>query len=238
MGKSSEANDAAGEAALAQTRLAEGLVRQTGPLRQNLIFDAQRFLSGDRDVTNLPEFGAFKDSSEAQFGRARDSIISNTPSGGGLSSALANLEIGKASNQAQFTGALSGDEVNRGVQLATFGAAQGSSGLGSAAITQAQRAASESQQNAGKAAGSGQAGGAAAAAAITATSDARLKENIERVGTWNEHNIYRWEWNDLAKTMGIKDPALGVIAQEVMLNNPEAVFMDNGYLSVDYSRLV
>jgi len=65
-------------------------------------------------------------------------------------------------------------------------------------------------------------------------SDKRLKKNIERIGRANGHNIYKWEWKD----SGRKDMSTGVIAQEVMEINPEAVTeADNGYLMVDYSKL-
>jgi len=163
MGKKSSADDAAGQAAQAQAKLANQLVSETAPIRRNLIGDANQFLQGGHDVTQLPEFAAFKGSSEAQFGRARDNIIANTPEGGGLSSALGNLELGRAGNQANFTGALAGDEVNRALQLATFGTAQGSAGLAGASATAAGRAQAEAAQNAGKASGAGQAAGSAAA---------------------------------------------------------------------------
>ena len=155
MGKETEANDAAGQAAQAQTRLAQQLVGETTPLRQNLISDAGGFVSGDRDVTALPEFGAFKGSAESGFNRAKENIIASTPEGGPLIAALTELEGNRAGNQAGFTGALASDEIQRALQLATFGAAQGSQGLGSAGFIQANRAAAESQSNAGKAGGLG-----------------------------------------------------------------------------------
>ncbi len=158
-GKSTSADDAANQAIQAQTQLAQKLIGQTDPLREGLIGDASQFLSGNRDVTGLPEFAAFKSSAESQFSRARDNIIANTPEGGGLTAALAGLEGQRAGNQAGFTGALASDEVNRALQLATFGAAQGSQGLGSAGFLQGQRAASEAQQNAAKSQGAGEAVG-------------------------------------------------------------------------------
>ncbi len=160
MGKDDTANQAAGQAAQAQTRLAEQLIGETGPLRKNLIGDALGFLSGDRDVTSLPAFAAFKGSAEGGFNRAKENIIANTPEGGGLTAALAGLEGQRAGNQAGFTGALAGDEINRALQLATFGAATGSQGLGTAGFIQAQRAQGESAANAGKAGGLGTAAGA------------------------------------------------------------------------------
>jgi len=159
MGKDDSANQAAGQAAQAQTDLAKQLIGETSPLRQNLISDAHGFLSGDRDVTGLPEFAAAKGANEAQFGRARENIIGNTPTGGALTSALAELEGDRAANQVAFTGDIAGNEITRALQLATFGTATGSQGLSSAGFTQSQRAMAEGQQNAGKSQGLGQAVG-------------------------------------------------------------------------------
>ena len=161
MGKSSSADKAAGQAAKAQSALAQQLINQSNPTRQALFTDSNAFLAGNRDVTSLPEFAAIKSATESQFGRARDSVIGSTPEGGSLTAALANLEGTRANSLVQGTGALAGDEVNRAVQLATFGAAQGNSGLASAAATQAARANAEAQQNAAKSTGVGQAAGAA-----------------------------------------------------------------------------
>lgn len=157
MGKENDANQAAGQAAQAQTRLAQQLVGETSPLRRSLINDANQFMVGGRDVTSLPEFGAAKSVMEPQFANARESIIASTPEGGGLTSALAELEGSRARSLTEITGALAGSEVDRATQLATFGTAQGSSGLGSAAAIQAQRAAAEAQSNAGKSGGLGSA---------------------------------------------------------------------------------
>ncbi len=157
MGKEDSADQAAGQAAQAQTALAQELIGETRPLRQGLISDAFGFLEGGRDVTGLPEFAAAKGANEAQFSRARDNIIGSTPTGGALTSALGNLEGQRASNQVAFTGDIAGNEVNRALQLATFGAAAGTQGLGSAGFVQAQRAGAQGAQNAAKSQGLGQA---------------------------------------------------------------------------------
>ena len=150
MGKDSSGDSAANQAATAQTRLAQQLIGETTPLRQNLISDAAGFVSGGRDVTSLPEFAAFKGSAESGFNRAKDNIIANTPEGGPLIAALTQLEGQRAGNQAGFTGALASDEIQRALQLATFGAAQGTAGLGNAGAVQASRAGSQSAENAAK----------------------------------------------------------------------------------------
>ena len=69
-------------------------------------------------------------------------------------------------------------------------------------------------------------------------SDARLKDNVTRIGKEKGYNIYTWEWNDKAKELGIDDPTIGVMAQEVLETNPDAVaLMDNGYYAVNYGEL-
>lgn len=223
MGKSNDAGEAAGQAAQAQSRLAQQLINETGPVRKDLIGDASQFLQGGRDVTALPEFAAMKSITEQQFGGARDSVIGSTPEGGGLTSALAGLEADRANSLAQGTGAIAGNEVDRAIQLATFGAAQGSGGLGSAAITQAQRAAAESQSNAGK----GEAAGTIAAASI-AKSDRRLKSDVRHVGSLGPYKLYSY-------TIGGRFD-LGVMADEV----PKQFTIEgaDGYMSVDYGSLI
>jgi hypothetical protein len=219
---SKDAGKSADQAAQAQTRLAEQLVSETSPLRRELIGDASGFLRG-RDVTGLPEFAAGKSVLEPQFANARESIIANTPEGGGLTSALAQLEGDRARGLTQMTGSLASNEIDRALQLATFGAAQGTAGLGGAAFSQAQRAAAEAQSNAGK----GQAAGVIAAAAI-AKSDRRLKRNICRVGSLGPYNLY-------AYTIGGRFD-LGVMADEV----PERyrVMGADGYEMVNYGALI
>jgi hypothetical protein len=69
-------------------------------------------------------------------------------------------------------------------------------------------------------------------------SDERLKDNVTYIGKSGKHNVYSWEWNDKAKELGINTPNIGVMAQEVMEINPDAVSMnDNGYLQVNYGAL-
>lgn len=66
------------------------------------------------------------------------------------------------------------------------------------------------------------------------SSDKRLKTNIEFKEVRNGYNIYTWDWID-GFDGGYNE---GVIAQEVMEINPDAVVvMDNGYYGVNYSML-
>ena len=73
-----------------------------------------------------------------------------------------------------------------------------------------------------------------------ATSDIRLKTNIQKVGEFSSGlGIYTWDWNDAAKQLNISDPTTGVLAQELLEYRPEFVMMqDHGYLAVDYAGLL
>ena len=69
-------------------------------------------------------------------------------------------------------------------------------------------------------------------------SDSRLKTNIRKIGEQGPYNIYQWDWTKEGQELAGDAPTTGVIAQEVMATNPDAVFMDDsGYYKVDYRRL-
>jgi hypothetical protein len=84
--------------------------------------------------------------------------------------------------------------------------------------------------------------GAAYGAYKNPNSDIALKEDIKLVGTLpNGINLYSWSWNSIAKKLGIdKQPTTGVLAQEVQKVIPDAVEVhpENGYLAVDYSKIL
>ena len=84
------------------------------------------------------------------------------------------------------------------------------------------------------------AGLASAAAGAVAMSDVELKENIRRVGDYdNNLGWYEWDWNNKAKEIGIEaEPTAGFLAQEVLEVEPEAVTIKDGYYAVDYARLM
>ena len=77
-------------------------------------------------------------------------------------------------------------------------------------------------------------------AGAVAASDVELKENIRRVGDYdNNLGWYEWDWNDKAKEIGIEaEPTAGFLAQEVLEIEPEAVTIKDGYYAVDYARLM
>lgn len=146
-------------AADTQARLAEQLFSQTDPTRVGLINRSQDFLESG-DVTASPQFAFLKDITESQFGRAQDSVIAGTPTGGALTSALGDLERDRASSLIQGTAALNESELARAMTLATGTTGQSLGALGSAGSIQAQEAAARASQSAGKAGALGQGAGA------------------------------------------------------------------------------
>ena len=72
-------------------------------------------------------------------------------------------------------------------------------------------------------------------------SDKNLKTNITKIRKMkNGVTLYKWDWTENAKKMGIgHNPTRGVLAQEVIKTHPHAVSLNsNGYLSVDYERVL
>ena len=72
-----------------------------------------------------------------------------------------------------------------------------------------------------------------------AYSDSRLKDNVRLIHRPNGHNVYAWDWNKLAKSIGAdKQPNYGLIADELVGTNPEALEKDeNGYWKINYFKL-
>mgnify|MGYP005987692425 FL=1 len=72
---------------------------------------------------------------------------------------------------------------------------------------------------------------------IMAFSDVRLKKDIQYLGKHEKgFGVYKWNWNDDAKAMGIDDRTVGVLAQELIEYMPEAVSVHpKGYLQVNYN---
>ena len=75
--------------------------------------------------------------------------------------------------------------------------------------------------------------GAAAGTYAGFKSDSRLKEDIKKIGvSIDGHNIYKFKYLD--------EPGYytGVMAEEVLVKNPEAVgYLDTGYLGVNYNLI-
>lgn len=75
----------------------------------------------------------------------------------------------------------------------------------------------------------------------TPVSDFRLKTNIVPTGGMIAGlKEYTWEWNQLAKSIGVDDnPTIGVMAQEAIELYPQHVHYDEsiGYYRVDYNAI-
>jgi hypothetical protein len=148
---------------------------------------------------------------------------------GNLYNRLANLAGMGQTQTGQIIGAGS-NYANAATDLYT--------GMGNATVAAQQANQSPSMFNTllgvgGSALGS-YAGTEAGAAALTSLfSDERLKTNIEPVGVENGHNVYEFQY--------AHDPEnkkyIGVIAQEVLKTNPEAVVEIDGYLAVNYDKI-
>jgi hypothetical protein len=79
--------------------------------------------------------------------------------------------------------------------------------------------------------------GMALSAGALAFSDSRLKANVVSKGKRNGHEWFSWEWNRLAKKLGLEGKGEGVIADKVEKYLPEAVKVHQGYKTVDYDML-
>jgi len=163
--------------------------------------------------------GAIGDTSSAlaQLRQSLGTDLSNTLSG----SNLANLLTAAAQNQAQSQQSLA-------ALLANINAAQGSSVGGLPGIPGI-------QQTEGAL---GQVGQAATGAALLLQSDERLKTNIVKIGeTEIGTNLYKWDWTEEGKLRAGNQITMGVIAQELLETQPDAVILVDGFYRVDYSRV-
>lgn len=70
-----------------------------------------------------------------------------------------------------------------------------------------------------------------------AFSDARLKSNVEYIGSENGHKFYQWDWNKAAEKLGLIGRGQGVMAHEVAEYMIDAISTQNGYILVDYNML-
>lgn len=68
-------------------------------------------------------------------------------------------------------------------------------------------------------------------------SDVQLKENITHLGKENGFNKYTWDWNEKAKKLGLSGKSSGVLAQEVELQEPNAITVKHGYKHVNYEMI-
>lgn len=76
-----------------------------------------------------------------------------------------------------------------------------------------------------------------AAQLFSAFSDPRLKENKTKIGFKNGFTLWSWDWNELANALGLFGQSVGVMADEVLLKNPEAISYDKGFMKVNYRMI-
>lgn len=160
--KSSNAAAKARKTANRGIDVSQQLLDQTDPLRQQLIDRSQNFLGsggGLPDVLASAPYLAYKDAANANFARARDNIMANTPTGGSLTSALGNLEANRASTLTQGAGQLYDNETARALGLATGQVPTALNGLSMGGNTQALLAGAQAQQSSAKASSLGSAAG-------------------------------------------------------------------------------
>lgn len=80
--------------------------------------------------------------------------------------------------------------------------------------------------------------GGAVGGLVSAFSDRRLKDDIRSIGNRGGHEWYTWEWNSMAgKLLGLVGSGTGVMAQEAMVINPQAVSVESGFYKVNYGAL-
>jgi hypothetical protein len=74
---------------------------------------------------------------------------------------------------------------------------------------------------------------------IASLSDARLKTDVEKIGSKDGINFYTWNWNEDGKRVADpKQPKVGVMAQELKETHPHLVQLGpDGFLRVDYGGL-
>jgi hypothetical protein len=74
---------------------------------------------------------------------------------------------------------------------------------------------------------------------LIATSDVRLKENLNKIGQLPSGlGLYSWDWKDSAPSDAKSNQTIGVLAQEVQQLIPDAIVQrEDGYMAVDYSKV-
>lgn len=134
-------------------------------------------------------------------------------------------------------GDLIDQQLNRQLPLLNFGQASAAqtgtggadllTGIGDAQAAGLIGAANAQQQGASNAA-------SLAGIAITAFSDPRLKENVQLIGSYGAIGVYSWDWNELAKDLGLTGSGSGHMADEVERVYPDLIVQKYGFNQVMY----
>lgn len=142
-GKNSGSGDASSAAANKLADISAQMFEEGSGVRGQIQDMASKVLSGEYSPRMLPAYAPLyaesKKGLESQYNVARNNIMSNTPAGGALYSALADLEnkrassIGSAGNT--LTSSLVSDIINKGYGGAYNSAGSALSGLSGSANT-------------------------------------------------------------------------------------------------------
>jgi hypothetical protein len=112
-------------------KIAKGMYNQTAGMRKTLIGQGNDFLTGDLDVTQMPQFSPTyalgRQGLESQYGQAKSNLMGNMPQGGALQAALANLEGSRASAVGSLPASISGN-LTQDLFNKTYGTAFGAPG--------------------------------------------------------------------------------------------------------------
>lgn len=68
-------------------------------------------------------------------------------------------------------------------------------------------------------------------------SDRRLKSKIQKIGEIEGQPWYEFTWNSVANKLGLYGKTYGAMADEVFNRKPDAVFLKDGFLMVNYSEI-
>lgn len=167
-------SDSAGQAAQTLADISKGLYEEGSAVRGQTQDMTSKILSGQYSPRVLPAyapmFAEAKKGLEGQYDMAQNKIMSNTPAGGQLYSALADLEMKRASNVGslgnQLTSGLVSDIINRGTGAAYNSLSATTSGLGTSGAISSNLAGQEAAQEASFGGGIGQLAGTLGAAAL------------------------------------------------------------------------
>ncbi len=69
-------------------------------------------------------------------------------------------------------------------------------------------------------------------------SDARLKENVQKIGEIGSLPLYSWDWIEFAPEFVKEQGQTGFLAQDVLEKFPEHVYTEGGYLKIDYDGVM
>jgi len=182
-----------------------------------------RLLSGAQDKA-VTRYG--QDMASQEYGNAFNRALTKYNTNLNTDKSLAGVGQ-EATNQVQSSGNVMGQNVSGSILNKGDAIAKSNEEYANALV----RANADAQSQKASTVGAG-------LGALAAFSDIRLKENLILIDVVGNINIYKWDWNKIAREMGINTETRGVIAQEVRINYPESVILDeSGYFKVDYSKL-